>query len=142
MGHSGGVDAVDRISSRLSVPSLPAKISVSETFVFTSVLLFGPAAGTITVVLDTLIISFWMKRASRSTIRVLFNATAPAVAIRAASETFFVLAGIDPGTIGRENISQVIAPTFAFALLYFAINTGLVAGALAVDRVSRLLRFG
>lgn len=67
-------------------------------------------------------------------LRVLFNATAPAIAIRVASETFFILAGVDPGTIGRENVSQVIAPAFAFALLYFAINTGLVAGALAVDR--------
>src|SRR5688572_29053846 len=47
-------------SFTIRVPSLPAKISVSETFVFTSVLLFGPAAGTVTVVLDTLVISFWM----------------------------------------------------------------------------------
>ena len=121
-------------SFTVRVPSLPAKISVSETFVFTSVLLFGPAAGTITVVLDTLVISFWMKPASRSTLRVLFNATAPAVAIRAASEAFFLLAGIEPGAIARESVSQVIAPTFAFALLYFLINTGLVAGALAVER--------
>ena len=38
-------------SATVKLPSLPATISVSETFVFTSVLLFGPAAGTLTVAL-------------------------------------------------------------------------------------------
>jgi putative nucleotidyltransferase with HDIG domain len=121
-------------SFTIRVPSLPAKISVSETFVFTSVLLFGPAAGTVTVVLDTLVISFWMKRATRSILRVLFNATAPAIAIRAASEAFFFTSGVSPGTIGRDDVSQLIAPAFGFALLYFFINTSLVAGALAAER--------
>src|SRR5687767_16007046 len=39
-------------SATVNLPSLPATVSVSETFVFTSVLLFGPAAGTLTVALD------------------------------------------------------------------------------------------
>ena len=39
-------------SITVKLPSIPATISVSETFVFTSVLLFGTAAGTITVTLD------------------------------------------------------------------------------------------
>jgi hypothetical protein len=39
-------------SFTVRIPPLPAKIiSVSETFVLTSVLLFGPAAGTVTVFL-------------------------------------------------------------------------------------------
>ena len=121
-------------SFTVRVPSLPAKISVSETFVFTSVLLFGPAAGTVTVVLDTLVISFWMRRATRSVLRVLFNATAPAIAIRVSSEVFFVLSGVAPGAIAHGDVSKLIAPTFGFALLYFLINTGLVAGALAAER--------
>src|SRR6188474_1721983 len=49
-------------SATVRLPSLPATISVSETFVFTSVLLFGSAAGTITVALDALVISFWSYR--------------------------------------------------------------------------------
>jgi putative nucleotidyltransferase with HDIG domain len=127
-------------SFTIRVPSLPAKISVSETFVFTSVLLFGPAAGTVTVVLDTLVISFWMNRASRSMLRVLFNATAPAIAIRAASEAFFFTSGVSAGTIGRDDVSQLIAPAFGFALLYFFINTSLVAGALAAERSESPIR--
>src|SRR6476646_550781 len=46
-------------SATVNLPSLPATVSVSETFVFTSVLLFGPAAGTLTVALDAFIISAW-----------------------------------------------------------------------------------
>jgi putative nucleotidyltransferase with HDIG domain len=118
----------------VKLPSLPAKISVSETFVFTAALLFGPAAGTITVVLDALVISLWMHPAHRSVMRVVFNATAPAIAIRVSSEVFFILAQINPGEIDRNDVGALIAPAFAFALLYFVINTGLVAGALATER--------
>lgn len=121
-------------SFTVKLPSLPAKISVSETFVFTSVLLFGPAAGTITVVLDALVISLWMRPEHRPPARLLFNSTAPAIAIRLASEAFFYLSGTSPGEITRNDIDRLIAPVFAFALLYFAINTALVAGALATER--------
>ena len=41
-------------SATVNLPALPAVVSVSETFVFTSVLLFGPGAGTLTVALDAL----------------------------------------------------------------------------------------
>lgn len=119
-------------SFTVKLPSLPAKISVSDTFVFTSVLLFGPAAGTVTVVLDALVISLWMPH--QRPLRVLFNATAPAIAIRFASEVFFYLSSAAPGEIGRNDIGQLIAPVFAFAFLYFFINTALVAGALATEQ--------
>jgi hypothetical protein len=80
-------------SFTVKLPSLSARISVSETFVFTSVLLFGPATGTLTVVLDALVISFWMESQKRHILRVLFNVTASAIAIRAASDIFFQLSG-------------------------------------------------
>lgn len=121
-------------SFTVKLPSLSAKISVSETFVFTSVLLFGPAGGTVTVVLDALVISLWMKRGKRSPTRVLFNATAPAIAIRLASEAFYLLSGATPGQIDRHDVGQLIVPVFALALLYFVINTMLVAIALGFER--------
>ena len=46
-------------SITIKLPGIDALISVSETFVFTSVLLFGTAAGTLTVTLDGLIISLY-----------------------------------------------------------------------------------
>ena len=54
-------------SFTVKVPAISARISVSETFIFTTVLLFGPAAGTITVVLDALVISFWLDPRSQRT---------------------------------------------------------------------------
>jgi putative nucleotidyltransferase with HDIG domain len=127
-------------SFTVKLPSLSARISVSETFVFTSVLLFGPATGTLTVVLDALVISFWMESQKRHTLRVLFNVTASAIAIRAASDIFFRLSGAHAGAIGRNDIGHLIVPVFAFALLYFVINTALVTGALAAERGGNLLR--
>lgn len=127
-------------SFTVKLPSLSARISVSETFVFTSVLLFGPATGTLTVVLDALVISFWMESHKRHTLRVLFNVTASAIAIRAASDIFFRLSGAHAGAIGRNDIGHLIVPVFAFALLYFVINTALVTGALTAERGGSPLR--
>jgi len=121
-------------SFTVKLPSLSAKISVSDTFVFTSVLVFGPAGGTLTVVLDALVISLWMKREKRTLTRVLFNATAPAIALRVAGEAFFLLSGAEPGHIDRNEVHRLIAPSFVFAFLYFLINTALVAVALGFER--------
>src|SRR3954466_12208557 len=54
-------------SATVKLPSVPASISVSETFVFAAVLLYGPAAGTLTVALDGLVISYWLPRRRRET---------------------------------------------------------------------------
>ena len=43
-------------SVTIKLSAVPATISISETFVFTSVLLFGPAAGTLTIALDALVV--------------------------------------------------------------------------------------
>jgi putative nucleotidyltransferase with HDIG domain len=124
-------------SFTVKVPSLAAKISVSESFVFTSVLLFGTSAGVVTVVLDALVISLWMKRSKRPPMRVLFNTTAPAIALWCSSTAFFYVSHATPGHISREDVAALIAPMFAFAFLYFLVNTTLVAGALATERSER-----
>jgi putative nucleotidyltransferase with HDIG domain len=121
-------------SFTIKVPSVAARLSVSETFIFTSVLLFGPAAGTTTVVLDSLVISFWMNRGKWPLSKVLFNATAPAIAIRASSELFFLMSGAQAGQIHRGDVGHLIIPVFLFALLYFVINGGLVAQAVAFEK--------
>src|SRR2546427_10876455 len=45
-------------SFTIKIPALPARVSVSETFIFACVLLFGPAAATITIALDGFIGSY------------------------------------------------------------------------------------
>ena len=83
-------------SFTVKVPSTNASLSVSETFVFASVLLFGPAAGTITVLLECLIILFWMNPQGKPLHRVLFNLAAPAVSIWISGTVFFLVAPFQP----------------------------------------------
>ncbi len=45
-------------SATVKLPAISAHISVSETFLFSAVILFGPSAGVATVILDALIITF------------------------------------------------------------------------------------
>ena len=49
-------------SFNLKVPSINAYISVSEAFVFASVLFFGTPAGTATVVVECLVMALWIER--------------------------------------------------------------------------------
>lgn len=121
-------------SFTVKVPSLSARFSVSETFVFASGLLFGPAAGTLTVVLDALVISFWLNKSTRSFSRILFNIAAPSVAFWTAASTFFALAHVAPGAVHQRELGGLVIPLFVFALLYFLTNTWLVAGAVAGER--------
>src|SRR3954462_2259352 len=83
-------------SFTVKVPTIPARLSVSETFVFAAVLMYGPAAATMVVALDSLIISLWIFRSSPRAERVLFNLAAPAVAVWIAANAFYGIAGIQP----------------------------------------------
>lgn len=121
-------------SFTLKLPSVPVRISVSETFVFASVLLFGAAAGTLTVVLETLVISLWLKRDRRRTYRVAFNVSAPAIAIWVSGNSFFLLSGVRPYSVSPTPLSLLILPLVLFALLYFLLNSWLIAVALGIER--------
>src|SRR5258707_8064444 len=83
-------------SATVNLPSLPATVSVSETFVFTSVLLFGPEAGTLTVALDALVISFWSYRKGYPTYKILFNVCAVSVTLWFGSHLYYLLSPYEP----------------------------------------------
>jgi putative nucleotidyltransferase with HDIG domain len=116
-------------SATVRLPSIPASLSVSETFVFTCVLLFGPAAGTLTVALDGLIISLWLTKRRKELHRVLFNIAAPAISIWVASQVFFYLAGTDPIAYSTEaaKLKKIVVPLLVFTVLFFSINSWLIA---------------
>src|ERR1700756_4052741 len=67
-------------SFSVKVPSIAARISVSDAFVFASVLLFGPAPATVIAALDCFVATLWLNTESRSAVRSLFNLSAVAVA--------------------------------------------------------------
>jgi putative nucleotidyltransferase with HDIG domain len=120
-------------SFTVRIPAIPARLSVSETFVFAAVLLFGPAAATMIVVLDSLVISLWLKQRSRRASRVLFNVAAPSVAIWIASHVFYSLAGIEPLARSAQPILSLLVPLLVLAVLYFLLNSFLVAWAVAFE---------
>ena len=121
-------------SFTVKIPTIPARLSVSETFVFTAVLLFGPAAATLIVVLDSLVISLWIYRKSRKGLRVLFNLSAPTVAVWLAAECFFLIAGIKPISEASTSILPLLAPLACLALIYFLLNSWLIAIAVGLDQ--------
>ncbi len=122
-------------SFTVRVPTISARLSVSETFVFATVLLFGPAAATVIVVLDTIVISLWLRGASRTPERILFNMSAPAVAIWTASHLFYAISDIQPLSQGTaQRTAPLVLPLFGLALCYFVLNSALIARAVAFQR--------
>ena len=106
-------------SITIKLPGIDASISVSETFVFTSVLLFGTAAGTITVTLDGLIISLWLWKKGIGLHKLLFNTTAPALSIWLAAQLFFFVTGVPPLTQEATNLPALLPGLLLFAIVYF-----------------------
>jgi len=121
-------------SFTIKVPSITARLSVSETFVFASVLLFGRSAGTLTVVLETLIIQLWIRSEARSGYRALFNIAAPAVSIWVSATIFFTISGIQPYSTYETPIGALFAPLAVLTIAYFLSNSWLVAIALGLER--------
>jgi putative nucleotidyltransferase with HDIG domain len=126
-------------SATVKLPSIPASLSVSETFVFTSVLLFGPPAGTLTVALDGLIISFWLNKKRKEAHRVLFNMAAPALSVWVASQIFFSISGLEPLSIRPASVQDFLLPLLVFTVLYFGLNSWLITFAVALETGGRPL---
>ena len=122
-------------SITIKLPSIPATLSVSETFVFTSVLLFGTAAGTITVTLDGLIISLWLQRKDLEFYKLLFNATAPALAIWISANLFFYVTGAAPLSVRTSSIAALLPGLLVFAATYFLLNSWVMAVAISLDKM-------
>ncbi|HZR22295.1 MAG TPA: HD domain-containing phosphohydrolase [Vicinamibacterales bacterium] len=124
-------------SATVNLPSFGISISVSETFIFFSVLLFGPAAGTVMVALDGLVISFWVAKRRPEWYRPLFNMAAPAVSFWIASHVLFSLAGISPLFLDRSSKplpNTLVLPLGACAVIYFGLNSWLIAFAISFQR--------
>jgi putative nucleotidyltransferase with HDIG domain len=120
-------------SATVKLPSVPASISVSETFVIAAVLLYGPAAGTLTVALDGLVISYWIAKRRREPYRALFNMSAPALSAWCSAHLFFELAGIQPLIQAPAQLNEILPSLFVFAAVYFGLNSWLIAIAISLE---------
>lgn len=121
-------------SATVKLPSVPASISISETFVVAAVLLYGSAAGTLTVALDGLVISFWIAKRRQELYRALFNMSAPALSAWCAAQLFFWLSGIQPLVKEAAPLDQILPALFVFAIAYFGLNSWLIAFAICLEK--------
>lgn len=126
-------------SATVKLPAISAHISVSETFLFSAAIIFGPAAGVATVILDAFIITVLKIRTSRkSPEQVLFNLSAPAFSMWVGAHLFYLTAGVPPLNELKPwqtvNIGTLIVPLLIFAVVYFVLNSGLVACAVALQK--------
>lgn len=125
-------------SFSVKVPSVSARFSVSEAFVFAAVLLFGPHVGTIIVAVDSLILTSWLRRSGRSLLRAVFNMASGALAISLAAGLLSWLLPVVPAA--SAPLEQLLVPVLVFALAYFTVNSWLIAIAVALEqRTSPLL---
>ena len=122
-------------SFSIKVPSIPARFSVSDAFVFASVLLFGPSSATVIVAVDCFVLSLWLREENRSPLRSLFNLAAVALSIWLSSQAYFWLVNVAPGDLNRLfPLENHLWALFALAASYFLLNTWLVATALGFER--------
>jgi putative nucleotidyltransferase with HDIG domain len=122
--------ALTLVSSRFSIkiPSVSSRVSPSEMFTFTNVLLFGPEAGAITLAVDSLLLS-WRYR--MTPVQTLFNFANLALSVWISGRIFFMAAGVRPLLMEMAPSSALILPLALLATAYFLINSGLTATAIA-----------
>jgi PAS domain S-box-containing protein len=122
--------------STLRMRDAPVSFSISDTFTIASALLFGPAAGTVTVAVDALVMSLRVARAIRKVVwtHLIFNATATALAMFVSAHVFFALAGTGPLATDPGRIRDLVVPLLIFAWVNFLLNGGLIASAIAHER--------
>ncbi len=116
-------------SFTIKVPSIPARLSVTETLVFTCVLLFGAAPATVTMALDGLIISLYRRYCLQ---RTLFNTAEAALSMWIASHIFFVIPGI---ALAQHPVAiwRLILPMLVLTSIYFLLNSWLTTLAVAFE---------
>jgi putative nucleotidyltransferase with HDIG domain len=120
-------------SATVRLPSIPASISISETFVFSAVLLYGPAAGTLMVALDGLMASYWLAKRRREPYRAFFNMSAPAISVWCSANLFFWIASISPLVAQPATLNSILPSLALFAVAYFGLNSLFIAIAISAE---------
>lgn len=110
------------------IAPIPATISISETFIFLIIALFGIAPAVLTVALEGLLVSLW--RHWRTPHRVIFNATEAPFSLWLASSAFLAITGHNPGSAEMGRLFLGLA---ALAASYFLLNSSLMAVAVSLE---------
>ncbi|MEP7117764.1 MAG: HD domain-containing phosphohydrolase [Acidobacteriota bacterium] len=123
--------AFGRLSLR--VPGVPVHASMSDTFLFTSAMFFGPAPATVAMAADGFILSW---RRGHSADRMLFNAANPALSLWLGAQGFLAVLGHSPLSGEALTLDAMVGPLAVMAVLHFLVHSGLTATAAALERGS------
>ncbi len=127
-----GLLAVAAGSFALKVPGVPVYLSISDTFFISSALLFGPAPATVTIALDSLIMSW---RRGNKAHQIVFNASSCAISLWIAAQAFFALTGTGPLiTVEEAPGTSTMLQVVCLAIVYFLLNSTLVATAVGLQK--------
>ncbi len=104
----------------IKIPGVSAWLSISDTFFFASVLLFGPAPATVSIALDSLIMSW---RRGHRPHQLLFNPTSSALSLWAGAQLFYIIDGSGPLSLteGPPAATSVFALA-CMTTVYFLLN--------------------
>jgi PAS domain S-box-containing protein len=127
--------------STLRMRSVPISFSMSDTFTIAGTLLYGVPAGTVLAVVDALAMSMRVAISHKGgmAMRAVFNASSTALAMWLAGSSFFALSGTGPLVHHPGVVRDVIGPLALFAAMYFLLNTGFVAIAVANERHAAII---
>ena len=115
----------------IRVPSLNVTISLSETFVFASALLFGPGAATVAVVADSAVVC--ARNTNRKPYQLAFNVAEPAISVWMSAQLFYLIADVQPLFGHKADLWSLLVPLAAFATTYFVLNGLLTAKAIELE---------
>jgi putative nucleotidyltransferase with HDIG domain len=118
----------------VKIPGVNALVSASDTFFIASAMLFGPAPAMVALALDSTGLAW---RRGYTVRRMLFNAAQPALSLGIATSAFQLLGGspLDQST----HIAATILPLTALTAVYFGLNSGLLAIAIALESNSSIV---
>ncbi len=121
--------AFGRLALRL--PGVPVHASMSDTFLFTSAMLFGPAPATVAMATDGFVLSW---RRGHSADRMLFNAANPALSLWLGAQGFLAVLGRVPLAGEALSLDTIVGPLALMAVVHFLLHSGLTATAAALER--------
>jgi len=118
----------------IEIPAVNSKISIVDTLYFTNVVLFGPAAGIITAVLDGLVSSLRCRTKARRLQYACFNMGAMAISALVGGTIFFHMLGRGPLYSRPLHSSyDIFFPLGVLAFTHYLCNSGTVAIIVALE---------
>jgi hypothetical protein len=121
-------------SLTVKIPGINSKVSVADAFIFANIVLYGPAVGAITAILDGLMVPNSSKSAKRKLHYKLFNVGVMALSAFAGAQAFSLMFGrVSPHQGALPTLGILFPSLIILATVYYLVNTGCIAAIVALE---------